>query len=470
MYPIVGKQDNTVVRKQEAGELTEFFYDCEIIQAVYTQIDTHLFINGLTITPSKGAKDDIDTILQESMKKDWTSFARKAVAHLIMYGYCVVLGSEEIFERGGKPYTSPIPVLVPREMYDLEMRYTKDFKVEYKAKVNGLEYQENKRNIMVFTMNGKEPDTETGTHRSILKTLYPLYKHTKSLVYYNDLALRQRAHPPIFVEAENAILNAEQPHVKTTFDIKTNKRVVNHEAMLPELCLLPDAQLSKRKDGNRKYTSFVQFHRDNMIEIPRGLVLCSSGAPKPEPPPDLLPALDSYRDKVFSLFGIPATVAFAQLSTRNGTSSAIDLDDSDAVKLNKSLKVFQDMILDILGDIFYSLFPDEKRKYKIKLMIYSPLSITQALTLDSMDMIGRDVTKKLVVQRVGLDDDYIFEGENDHSRPIPGQNELFTTDLMIARANEINAKAEQLRADAKCKKAQADGINKEGYHPPKTSQ
>lgn len=492
MYPKVTYNENkTTVSKVEAMELLDYFYNCEIVQAAYTQIDMHLFLNGLSLEQGidqnpekKKDKEDMNPIFMESFRKDWTPLARQANVHFAALGYCVLFRSKDVYEAEGKKFETPVANLIPRDKYELERVVHRDFRVEYIARVEGFDFEDVPPEVMVFVMPGREPDSH-GRHRCLLRPLLPCYKNIRLFQMYNDMALQQRAHPPVFIEKENAIADSSNAtFIKNQFDTvqynmmdgkKTNKnRLRQHEITPSEIAHLPSKKprIVNQWDNinsyyNNRIELFSQSHEDNMVPIPMGFKLCSGGAPAAEPPTDILPMMDAYRDRVFAMFGIPTTTVFAQLSTKNGSSSAIDLDNADGAKLNKALRGFQETITEMMTSIFNEVFPTHAKKFQIKLMIFSPLSITQALTLDNMDMIERNMTQRLVMQRVGLDDKNVFKGRNEHYRPIPGQNELMTTELMKARTEEIYAKKEELLAKAKVSKAEATGIKEEGYHPPK---
>ena len=476
MYPVSSFDENKVyVDRKEAMELLEYFHNCEIVQAAYIQVDTHLFLNGMSIT-NTDTKEDMNPVFMQGFNEEWIPFGREAAQHMTALGYCAVLPSQAVYQADGKNFSTPSPVLIPRDRYELVIKMGKDFRPEYTAILDGTGLDEPNPNIMVFVMPLRAPDPLTGAHRCLLKPLLPCYKNIRLQQMYNDMALQQRAHPPVFIERENAVKDtSNQPIIKSSYEARTGTlRLRAHEETVSEMAILPKKKprLQTHWDNvNRYYDSrmdlFTQSHEDNMVSLPSGFKLCSGGAPIAEPPVDLLPTLDAYRDKVFALFGIPATIAFAAISTKNGSSSAIDLDDSDGAKLTRALRSFQQVIVDMMTKIFYRSFPTIEKKFKIKLRIFSPLSITQALTLDNMDMIGRKETQYLVLQRTGLDESEPFTGKNDHYRPIPGQNELMTTGLMVAREKEILAKANELEAKSLLEKTEAKGIKEEGYHPPK---
>lgn len=476
LLPRIGINDNNViVSRSEALDFLDYFDNCEVVQAVYNQVDTNLFLNGLSIVTNK--KEEMNPVFMESFRGEWTPFAREAHEHLFALGYCVVKIDNEVYEADGKNYQSPSPILQHRDTYDLEIRTGKNGKPEYIVRMDNHppDQIEPDPNIMIFVMPKRAPDSKTGKHKCLLRPLLPLYKNIRLLQMYNDMALQQRAHPPVFVEKENSAADTtNQPFIKNLYDIKNNVRLRQHEMAPSEIVELPKKKprLQSQWESINKYYDkridfFTQSHEDNMVPIPQGFTLCSGGAPVAEPPVDMLPATDAYRDRVFALLGIPVTTAFVQLNSKNGASSAIDVDDADGAKLNKSLRGFQELVTHMLTEIFYRVFPSKERKFKIRIMIYSPLSITQALTLDNMNIISRKMTKRLAIQRTGLDEEDMFDGKNEHDRPAPGQNENMTDEMIRARVENIDAETKKHLADSKVKSAEATGIKEEGYHPPK---
>lgn len=299
----------------------------------------------------------------------------------------------------------------------------------------------------------------------------------------NDIAIFKRSNPtPIIEPNKPSNETSALPITRSYFDFTINKRIVQHVPRKSELAA--DLRNSSNRDkenhktpdnphnmfnmstnGYRRSRNIIPNETKEFHIVPNGYKLSSTNIA--EAPTEYLTITDNYRNLVFALYNLPITLLFPEINTKLGTTSSIDLDNADSSKLIRTLRVYQNTLLDMVQTMYDSIYPDYRNSVKFDLLIYSPLSITQAVILDNLDLLGRDMTKKIVWQEGGLSRYYKFDGKNTHDRPLPGQSENCVTKIVDARADNINGETGKMKAETAKMQAETTGIKEEGYHPPK---
>ncbi len=468
-------------------------------------------------------KYEISNIFQHSLKTEWNRANWNFNRDFFMYGYTVGLLTESIYEADNKKYINLKPTWVPREKYKLWTFQDADFNSTYLLQVEGKNigdvllsgFSDNKNKnfihlepncipkdidlnspetlkdkYFIYTMPGKEPDPCTGAHTSDLVRLLGLGDSLLWKMMINDLAHLNRADPRILIQKESAGGKTEIIKMyNQQFDLSKNT-MVNNPMVQPPSSFTDISDSATKKNmtdsteslkqmfthykSNRRQI-FDRFQSKRMIPVPGGYELASGGAPIAEPISDMLQHIDAYRDLVFAVLGLPVTMVFPQVSTKYGTTTNNDLDNADNNRLNRALRIYQHMLIDIAKDIYSTVYTQNNAKVDIDLPIYCPITTTQAALLADLNVISSDHAKLLMYQGLGLNPTKMFNGKNVNDRPRPGGNELMTSTFMAARIGNINGETKTFEkqlsvmdANTAKLKAEATDIKKNGTGPAAT--
>lgn len=461
----------TKYRKQisdvEAINLIRLFEEDEYIQIAFSIIETHLFLNDLDVYAKN--KEEIDERFAYVIKEEWSIFLQKALKHLIVLGYVVFRINTQNYITKPNDFKAHIPVIIPREFYSVYIELDKTHNLSYSIQLNDsfLNINETKNeDLMIYFLEGREPDVYTGDHNSIIKNLRKGIMRTNLIQDYYDIATQQRAHPPLLYEEiqENRIIEKDVMSDIHFFDHRNNAIVKDRNDQ--ELQLNNPLSKKPRFTYNSSLQinpyvakNFPQTVDDNTFKIPSGFKLATSSNNNPEPPSDYIQYFDMHRDKVFAMFQLPISLVFSQLSSKFGTSSHIDLDNNESHKLNRTLRLYQKNLIKLANQIYKEAYKNELENIEFSLEIYSPLTMSQAATLEDMNYLKTDDARKLIIRAAGLPAKYEFHGKNSHTRPRINGNENMTEPMIKARVENINmesklfeAKIDQINAEIKALK------------------
>lgn len=449
----------------EAREIIELFKN-EFVQAAVGVIQTNLFLYGLEVE-SLDKKTEINPMFNEIIKNDWGEYARAALNDFIMFGYTVVYPLDQQYVSK-KKFEMTNPTHIDRRLYSIKITMKKNFTHEYKIVLSGRTFQENgDKKARIYFMPGYKPDFITGKHNSIIAILKHRINDMKRLLLVNTIANEKRLKPETFYEEEQGVKTSSTEDMvsKIHFDIQSNK-FVEQEPDLTKWSRFRNDFFDQHPEAKRRKVA-EEAYTVTPTYVPSGYKLANPSGLKVEVPIDILPSNDALRDLIFALFQLPVTLLFAQLSSKLGTSSHIDLDNSESEKLNRVLSLYDDAIIKLVTDIYIDFENAEEMEFQFVLNILSPVGVSQAIMLEDLDYITTKDAKKLALRALGLGKRYYFEGKNVHDRIRPGGNENFLDSMVSARVQNIEAETKLHLAKARGENVEATAIQKEGLHPPK---
>ncbi len=484
-----GVAKNILVSMEEALKLESMFRQDVFNQAAFKVIIDNLIGGGIQIFPADSGKV-ITEEFQFLIKEYWPTFTIDMLAHLFCFGYAVranVLNREATTISDSSKQPIYIPKCIHRRLYNLVIKRMKDFSTVYEIRridsVADPDPQPVDMHLVI--MKGYAPDEFTGEHKSICSKLWWDYKILMGIERSFVSFVQQRAHPPVVIEVQ------EQKHVNTTSEMNSTATYV--ETILPHLnneneataltekqaenvianarmesSPLPQGsylrlRLDLMEEGhllNKNILGYAKPHtiEDNIHPLPEGYTMSSRQPELPDFPIDFMQLCDRFRDKTFSLYGIPPARAFPTLTSSSGNSTTIKLDDNDLQRMNQTMRIIRDMALGFLEESYVDIYKVDRVDIKMKFPLYPNATLMQLFTAIDQNMIEERYGHEIAIQIMGLPEDAYFEGENEHKRPRVNGNENTVTEMIEARIRNINADSKARLADAEKKEAEAEVV------------
>lgn len=395
-----------------------------------------------------------DELFQYVVSNDWIFFTMKMEDHFNALGYAVLGVNLEIIEVGDKKFEVPIPIVLDRDTYDITVIRNDKNQPEYKIYTGGDKVHARDDLYILFSPN-REPNAATGTHRSIISKLLPLYRDHQDLKRDYKAATKNLCEGRYLIEEETGLKDATPNTLDSLHFDYIQRKTIDVPNKVHEN---PYVNSSKNDldDPSKNDSRFVY--------IPPGYKLSASGNQKPEPPKEFLLLCDKYRGDVYAQLQIPDTLVYSQINSKLGTSSNVDLGDDNAQKLSRAIQHHQTILYKALKDIYEIIFGNSLG-IEFRLDVYNPINMYTAALLEDLDFISREESQKLILQSCAMPTNKMFTGKNPHHRPRPGQGSENQVDSMItARVNNINAESVKFKADvqvseANTKKLEAEAVS-----------
>jgi hypothetical protein len=462
MLSISVEYKDIIVDKDEAIDLLHTFDNDEIHTAALmikgrSLFSEHIAAEDCAITKSlleRPPVEDVETILEDYYVPPAQDSLRSAFA----LGYIVsrmVWITDERF--GSKPLR--VPVLTPRETYNLIERRHNDGRIEWLVRMNGD--VEPSTEHMVFFIPFCKPSS--GKHNSIIS---PTKKHSEwisQLYEMQVLAHKQRSHPPYVYEAL-------PPSASSLIELTTaNPTLINsmgddgkarQATAFDQMALAASMRqaLGKRDDsvltdGHEQGAKRVKFEPtvvDNTHYIPEGYKAANPQPPISEPQQDLLNYHADFKEHALALHGIPPSIILSGARNNSQTSTNV-VDDNDFVCFQRTLRIDAKWICKMIQMWYMRSYEQppirSDLKFYLKMVPFTTPGAIQRM--HDQDIIHSKAQKEHLIALNGLHLSDMTEESNDIKRPPIGGNENQTTLLIKSKHDVQRAEERKLLAEAK---------------------
>ncbi len=519
----------TEISEDEALKLLEYPEECPILGAALELLFTHLFLPGLKAylkdNENKGEEDikrskkrkrekkpmegkeeekeeeeeeeeenitnkpksqpsgkSLDPLLDAVIKCEWNWCLQEILLYLIAIGYVVVTIAMSEFFYDGKKFIIPVPVVIPRDEYEIRIFRDEYYRPHYWVRLkNRTEEEQRQIKVLVYSLPRKEPKSKKHdfSHNTILKRLLPKYNQLLTLGMSNDMAIQQRACPPVITEYEKEPSNNVSYSSIFNMDTQQRETVTNTGESISSVVddtsgvngiaridILQSYLESYKRGSIMLYKQSIDINKN---PLPAGRKLASGGAPMAEVPAEYLQHIDLYSATVFGNLGLPRSHVFDAVNSKYGTTPGTDLDNKEKQQINATAQYYAIHLLRIVNEILGESDLEGKENIRFGLSIFSPLTITQAAMLEDLDYISSDMAKESIYQTGGMMSIPIFRGQNSHERPGYQRSENTTKGMIQARENNINADTKLKGHQNDKLDAEVKQIKHEILHPPKTA-
>lgn len=508
------------VNLEEAILLQDTFENDILLQTIYNTFCFYIFTNGFKI--KKKEKNGLYN--EDNLNEIWGDFFFDAFQHIIIFGYVVyvinVVEDAAYDEKSNMWRPCYRPRVVPRAFYSLKQTIGENFEPSWEVKDlrspiysnnafafnltdNDGSHNENEDNnikfhIYVHPMKG--PDQTSGMHRSHVANCLIEMRRKFLLDQLCLIGVSQQCLPTVLIERPSALYDQKQQKQSTDTtgiqlpdtslsvladldtDLTNNNGNISYnggqdvndsEAVSIGYGLTTNSTLKQKRipglddrssmsRGNQMIT-LSQTIKENVGIIKKGFTLSSSQPAPGKVPDEYSYMMESHRQTILVLFGIPVGLMFPTSGPNSRTSNNID--DEELRKFSNTIAGFRKIMVQIFIEVYENVFNVSVRQSGIEVDLPSMpnVNMTQLFHLSSQNIIPFEYMKGLCVDIVGISREHMLkEGEkNENDRPPIGGNENWTAPLMAAKKHVIEAEAKEREASASLKKEEKAYMGKE---------
>lgn len=507
------------VDTDEAILLQDTFENDILLQTIYNTFCFYIFTNGFKIKYKSGAKGYNEDVLNEI----WKDFFFDAFQHIIIFGYVVYvinkIDSSVYDEKANVWRPCYRPRVVHRSFYSLKQTIDENFEPSWAVKdlrspiysdsaytfplnnneEEGNSSEDNNIKFHIFVHPMKGPDQSNGMHRSHVANCLIEMRRKFLLDQLCLIGVSQQCLPTVLVERPSALYDQQKQTKKNVdtgmqlpdsslsvlADIDTDTSgndiaynggsdVNDNEAIRIGNGLTTNSTLKQRyiqglgdnrsamSRGNQM-TTLSQTIKENIGIVKKGFTLST-----PQPAPGKVPdeysyMMESHRQTILVLFGIPVGLMFPTSGPNSRTSNNID--DEELRKFSNTIAGFRKIMVQLFIEVFQNVFNVSVKENNIEVDLPSMpnVNMTQLVNLASLNVIPFEYMKGLCVDIVGISREHLLkEGEkNENDRPIIGGSENWTAPLIDAKKRVMEAEAKEREAGAALKKEEKTHMGKE---------
>lgn len=468
------------VNYEHAMKLNDFFKNDHLQKICFNTTSSFLFGKGLKVVENENNKIKPTPELEFLINNIWTGVSKEALVELYIYGYvlwCPVDSDVDSTIFSGKRAVS-LPQIVPRQLYDLKIKTLPDYSRVYEVVLrNRLLLSQSitgdkdgmKKEMHLFLMPGYSPDPITGQHQSIVSSLYDLGVYTKAHDHLNLRAVGQSSHPPIMFERDVDILGKfSAPDATSTHELNIDSILngvihKNPASAVKDLTRMEEVEAGNQVNaprleiddvnesllsrGKRTKIMHTQTPEDNVHFVPIGYKMAQHQPSNPEPYKDYARIVDYYRDSVFATYQVPVGICFPMLNVKSGSSVMVHIDDNEKLWFNRTLRNRQALIISLCKQFYVVVYKTKVVEVDISLPLVVNATLTQIYTLMDQNTISEEDGKTIILDLVGIEEKFIFDGQNKNDRPRPNGNEGTVQKVIDATVEDRLASAELKRAE-----------------------
>lgn len=473
MFGLISLQETIQVSGEEAKELSSVFQNDDIHRICHRLLVNHLFSNPLQVKVIRKheslelpKKEDLEHIV----RKYYGATARQAFEDLLIYGYTYFVKAQ-----AREPILGDRVVEYPGRVHNadgmLESKLDEDGIRRFHSSFRNAQFSftemgpdgKPKKDLYVYMSPTNYPDEYTGKHKSIVAASLTHSIYVSQLYSLQIQAHTQRSKPPLIVQQTKqtsshdtnwAAISRQNPsllgasHDMKEVEVHYLKRGAEMMDNMYASTAGNEYMFSGVHGARPKVTKYTPSAISQRVYIPPGYEVATQGQ-LPEAQSDLLAYDADRKEHLMNLYGIPPSLALSGARNSSKTSTNI-VDDNDILLLGRTLKAYQDMIIDMITTAHMTIFPElgGRSDLEFSLPLVPFISIQRVLDLVDRDVIPTDIGKRYIADIAGIDrKDILLDGENKHTRPPVGGNENQTTQLMKAKEEVMKAEAAKLRAE-----------------------